>query len=489
MTTLVAHLLRTPARLATLLMLGTAVMAGTSQLASAAHLAGPPEDAAAAPDLPDLTDIETQLTELRGLKFLKAVPSEHQSMEDWGKYLDKELDTMFPPDKVDGFMAGLVRLGMLKQPIDLGKEFKNALLSQAGAYYDPPSGTFYYLMTDMAPEFLKTVAAHELVHALQDQHFQLGKLLENLEEEEAESVRNDDEVLAVRFLVEGEATYVQTLWQMKTMMNSDLSANPQLEAMTFQMQANLDADTIIKMSKQIDAGAMGLEDGDIAKAIEAMDTIPPYILHPLLAAYLKGAYFVMSLRHAGGWDSVAEAYRHLPATSEQVMHPDKFIKQRDNPTPMTLEAIDYLQERGWKQIDSAMHGEFYLGLLLGNFGCPAPRAARASAGWDGDLYRAYQREDGRVMFVLATTWDSEKEAQEFYKAYQSILKTKCGLPKPVAEYAANENETIYPCGTEADDTGRLALSGREVFVVEGVPADLADRIMTDLKAQQIEHVD
>ncbi len=481
--------LRFPIRLAMTAALVAATMTSTEWAASAATRYGPPADASTTPDLPDLTDIEAQLTELRGLKFLKAVPAEHQSLEDWGKYLDKELDTMFPPDKVDGFMAGLVRLGMLKHPIDLGKEFKNALLSQAGAYYDPPSGKFYYLMTDMAPQFLETVAAHELVHALQDQHFHLGKLLEHLEAEEAEDVRNDDEVLAVRFLVEGEATYVQTLWQMKTMMNSDLAANPQLETMTFQMQANLDADTIIKMSKQIDAAAMGLKDGDIAKAIEAMDTIPPYILHPLLAAYLKGAYFVMSLRHAGGWETVAEAYQHLPATSEQVMHPDKFIKERDNPTPMTLPAMDYMKAKGWKQIDSAMHGEFYLGLLLSNFGCPSPRAARASAGWDGDLYRAYQREDGRVMFVLATTWDTEEDAQEFYKAYQSVLRTKCSLPDPVSEYSTKDGETLYPSGAEADDAGRLALRGREVFVVEGAPAELATRIMTDLKALDLKHVD
>ncbi|MCC6909010.1 MAG: hypothetical protein IT430_13785 [Phycisphaerales bacterium] len=468
--------------------LAAAAFACASPPAPPPDPASAPAEPAQAPALPDLTDIEAQLTEIRGLKFLKDVPAEHQSMEDWAEYLDEELETMFPPDKVGGFMAGLVRLGMLKQPIDLSEEFKSALLSQAGAYYDPETGKFYYLMTDMAPVLLQTVAAHELVHALQDQHFKLGALLEKMEEEQTEDVRNDDQVLAVRFLVEGEATYVQTLWQTKTM-GMDLSANPEMETMAFRMQANMEPDALIQLSKQVDMSAMGLEGGDIAKAIESMDKIPPYILHPLMAAYIKGAYFTMELRHAGGWERVAEAYRNLPTTSEQVMHPDKFTGPRDEPTLVTLPALDDLDRAGWKQIDSARHGEYYLALLLRNFDCPGPKANRATAGWDGDLYRAYQREDGCVMFALVTTWDSEKDAQEFFDAYKSILKVKCGLAEPVDNYVQDSGEIAYPSGNEADDTGRLARRGREVFIVEGAPAELASDIIRQAKAMEVRHAD
>ncbi len=474
---------------------GFAVVAAAAAAVACASPPAPPRDSASepaktthAPALPDLTDIEAQLTEIRGLKFLKDVPAEHQSMEDWGNYLDEELKTMFPPDKVGGFMAGLVRLGMLKQPIDLSEEFKSALLSQAGAYYDPATGKFYYLMTDMAPMLLQTVAAHELVHALQDQHFKLGALLEKMEQEQAEDIRNDDQVLAVRFLVEGEATYVQTLWQTKTM-GMDLSANPEMETMAFRMQANMEPDALIELSKQVDMSAMGLEGGDIAKAIESMDKIPPYILHPLMAAYIKGAYFTMELRHAGGWERVAEAYRNLPTTSEQVMHPDKFTGQRDEPTRVSLPALDDVRQAGWKEIDSARHGEYYLALLLRNFDCPGAKANRATAGWDGDLYRAYQREDGRVMFILATTWDSEKDAQEFFDAYKSILTTKCALPEPVETYVEESGDVAYPCGGGGDDTGRLALRGREVFIVEGAPAQLAGVMIRQAKAVEIQHAD
>jgi hypothetical protein len=42
-------------------------------------------------------------------------------------------------------------------------------------------------------------------------------------------------------------------------------------------------------------------------------------------------------------------------------------------------------------------------------------AATASAGWDGGIYRAWS--DGKdVAVVLATAWDSERDAQEFADA-------------------------------------------------------------------------
>lgn len=462
------------------------ILAAAGHPAYAAACAQPPETAA----LPDLTQIKAELTAIRSLEFKRDVPAEKQSMEDFEAYLQAELDKTFPPGKAEDIQAALMRLGMLLEPIDLGHEFKNALLSQAGAYYDPASGKFYYLMTNVSEMILQTIASHELVHALQDQHFHLGPLMEKFEKEYLEGTRNDDRLLALRFLVEGEATYVQTLWQMKSMMGVNLAENPAMEKMSLKTMADMDFAKIIQMSRT--AAGQFAEAGDaddIVRAIEGMGDIPPYIMQPLLAAYLKGAYFVMSLRQGGGWDAVAKVYQSLPASTEQTLHPEKYLAQRDDPTPLTLPVLAYLEKEGWRPIDEAVHGEFYLDLLLRNHGADARTARRAAAGWDGDVYHAWRHEDGRVLITLATTWDTEKDAREFFEAYRSIIPRKFGLEPPEDDQPdPTANRAEYHWGAAGRESGVTLLRGREVFIVEGAAPAMVKRIMDDLSAMKIDYV-
>lgn len=471
-----------------------ALLVGTSLAASTPPAGGQAPPSAGDSTLPDLTQIKQDLEVIRGLKFLRDVPAEKQSLDDFGAFLQTELDKMFPPGKAEDIQAGLMRLGLLLEPIDLGHEFKNALLSQAGAYYDPGSGKFFYLMTNVSSEMLQMIASHELVHAIQDQHFHLGPLLEDLDRTYREGTRQDDQMLAVRYLVEGEATYVQTLWQV---MGAQGRRDPHSRAfrqaqrqahMILRIQGAMDMALLVQANK-LAVTLLGDAGDEITEAIQSMDQIPPYILHPLIAAYTGGAVFVLNVRQQGGWDAVSAAYTNLPQSSEQVLHPEKFTGARDNPTPMTLPEMTYLGESGWRAVDSAVHGEFYLNLLLRNFGSQAGDAMIAAAGWDGDIYQAWRREDGRVMFALATTWDTEQDAAEFLEAYRSILRTKCGLDADPPTEPDESGAIVYASGDGIDDVGRLAQRGREVFIVEGAPAELGRRILADLMAVEIEYVD
>ncbi len=478
---------------------GLAAVAALGLLATAPATASTPPAGGSSPPsagnstLPELAQIKEDLETIRGLKFLRAVPAEKQSLDDFGAFLQAELDKMFPPGKAEDIQAGLMRLGLLLEPIDLGHEFKNALLSQAGAYYDPGSGKFYYLMTNVSSDILQMIASHELVHAMQDQHFALGPLLEDLDRTYREGTRQDDQMLAVRYLVEGEATYVQTLWQMTSAQGV---RDPQSKAfkqaqrqthMILRIQGAMDMALLVQANK-LAVTLLGDAGDEIAEAIKSMDQIPPYILHPLIAAYTGGAVFVMNVVQQKGWEGVSAAYANLPLSSEQVLHPEKFMDQRDHPTPLSLPEMPYLGEAGWRAVDSAVHGEFYLNLLLRNFGSQAGDALIAAAGWDGDIYRAWQREDGRVMFTLATTWDSEQDAGEFAAAYRSILRTKCGLEADPPSEPDESGAIAYPSGDGADDVGLLAQRGREVFIVEGAPPDLGRRMLADLMAAEIKHI-
>lgn len=435
--------------------------------------------------LPKLDSIMDDLVEIRGLPFMRQVPSAVQTSEEFAEYLRAEIEETYPAERFADIMDGLLRLGLVKERFDLDEAFTNAIMSQAGAYYDPESGTFYYLMTDLDENMLRIFASHELVHALQDQHFDLNALMEQMSEVEAgDGPRNDDQILAIRCLVEGEATYVQTIWQVNDMMGVDLTANAGMEEMQLRMMANMDLDQMVRMAQ---AMMPETEDNAMGKALREMENIPAYILRPLYAAYMNGAYFTMKVRRQGGWDAVNDVWSDMPTTTEQCLHPEKYLgAERDAPTPLTLPEFAYLANDGWEEIDSAIHGELYLNLLLREQGDHKRAADRATEGWDGDIYRAWRNDAGDVVIALATTWDTEEDAEQFYKAYRRILPHKYENIEFAEE--GTDRVDLYVCG-DGLGAGALLHRGQEVFVVEGGNNETVSTMMRDLARMKIEHID
>ena len=443
------------------------------------------EDAPAAPPAgkltwnEDLKEAVTAVEKIRGKKFIQAVPGRHQTLEDFEKFVRAELAKEFPPDKLAGMMRGLVRLGVIKQPFDFGENMINALLTQAGAYYNPETDTFYMLYDDLPSFFEKSFQVHELTHALQDQRHDLGELMKRLEARQHQ-VRNDDRVLAARYLIEGEATYVESVFQMRQM---GLTVNDQIMHIVLQDAAKMNIEQLMKQTKALmlilGLFSKGLQ--RMAGAIDAADSIPPYILVPLMDAYLRGAVYVSRLRLQGGWKAVDAAFKNLPESVEQCLHP---ARQNDKPTRLKLPPFAYLTAAGWQPVDAAIHGEMYLALLLKNVGADDATARAATAGWDGDIYRAYAKGE-RVMVVLATTWDDAREAKEYYAAHSRGLKKK-GYQGTDIENEDGGRRFVFTCG-KPTDTGLMLLRGREVFLVEGADQATCKKVMRDLKAMKIKY--
>ena len=249
------------------------------------------------------------------------------------------------------------------------------------------------------------------------------------------------------------------------------------------MMAGMSVDAMVKMT-QAELENWSDEAGSfMADAVEGMSTIPPYIMEPLYSQYMKGARFVMSLRQAGGWELVSRAYEEPPLSAEQVLHPEKYLSERDDPTPVVLPELAYLADLGWVELDAAVHGEAYLDLLLRLQGASRKVARRASEGWDGDVYHGWEGPGGEVMIALVTTWDSEQDAGEFFDAYRGILPTKYAELRELE--SEDEDVFRFACGEPALGEGRLVLRGREVFAVEGGDAALVDRIAGDLRAMKL----
>lgn len=442
------------------------------------RLAGGAKDA-------DLELIQAEVAAIRSKPFKAPVASAAQSPKDFGAMVDASIEKEVPKDRRADMQAGLHRLGLLPDGFDMKKEVTGALMSQAAAYYDPKQKKFFNLVSDAPAMFIEATAAHELVHALQDQYHDLDAWFAEHEKPKTAGARDDDRVLALRCVVEGEATFVQTVWQVESMMHTDAEQAIALTRVAMPTAANMEIDEIVKMAK---ANAALLPPGsEMAKAVDEMSKIQPYVMAPLLGAYMSGANLCQTVQAAGGWAALDKLYDEPPESTEQCLHPEKYARKRDRPTPLALPEVPEIAAGGWRSADLAVHGELYLRVLLLRHGASSAAARKASAGWDGDVYGAWRGADGRTAIVLATTWDTVRDAQEFFDAYRATLPKK--YEKLVEEAGSDLSSLRYAYGEESLGTGALVLRDREVFAVEGFGADLRAKVVGALTAAAVAHVE
>jgi hypothetical protein len=155
-----------------------------------------------------------------------------------------------------------------------------------------------------------------------------------------------------------------------------------------------------------------------------MRAIPPFLLENLMFPYTQGAEFVQKMQRERGWARIGQAFNDPPSSTEQILHPEKFYgDQRDEPMELLLPDFASAFGEGAKveELYENTLGEFNVVLLLRALGANKAAAAKAAAGWDGDRFEGFETEDGRVVLVWLTTWDSEAEAQEFEAAYRKAL--------------------------------------------------------------------
>jgi hypothetical protein len=347
-----------------------------------------------------------------------------------------------PPDRADAFGRVVNKLGLYKGPIieDAAGMMTHLATSQAAAYYDPDRSAFFVLLGDMPIEMLAPVYAHELYHGLQDQYWDLDAyVLDGLE-----GGLNDDELLARQAVVEGEATYVMTLWMMRKL-TGEIPTGFALD-LAVQVQAQLDSAALRQLA--VSGAVSGARSEDIDASIAAMEEIPQFMMETLLGAYLKGMGFVHQVVKQG-WDRAETLYTDPPRSTEQILHPEKWLLERDDPVAIDFPAPERSEAlEGWTLLDSNVLGEFQLRIAFNEFEM-SDRSTAAAAGWDGDRFAVLERED-ELLLLLSTTWDSEAEAEEFAQAYEELLTRK------------------YPDGSE---TTVVSVRGADVLIVEGGDPD------------------
>jgi hypothetical protein len=230
------------------------------------------------------------------------------------------------------------------------------------------------------------------MHALQDQHF-------NLERFENPLRGQSDKDLAIHALVEGEATAVMLEYLLKPHQLNITRLPIPLTTLFEQMQ-------------------LSNHGGG-----EVLQTAPAVVRESLLFPYTYGTQFVQYLLTDASWDRVSEAYKTPPDSTEQVLHPERFLT-RDAPVEIKLSPLEPILGRGWKKRLHDVSGEFGYFLILSQY-LDRARAQQAAEGWDGDQLVLFEdAKKGRLLLAHLSTWDSMAEAEEFTTAYIQRLERR-----------------------------------------------------------------
>lgn len=364
--------------------------------------------------------IREDVARLRGLAS-RAVLARYQSQEEFGSFLRAELDLELPAAKSAATSRALFHIGLLKKDLDLRSALENAMLSQAGAYYDPARKTFNLVMVPKSPDLLDGIAAHELTHAVQDQNFDLTRYLGGRGNTQGLS---EDALTARRFVVEGEATLVMFAQMAQAMTQGQVNLLDPAKRSILRQQidglARMDVHQLAAMSA---VQGVFLDLGEeMQKSIAAIPHIPSVVLVPLFDSYFKGAKTVLEVYAHGGWEAVNALYTSPPSSTEQVLHPvEKLITARDEPVKVVLSVPPALKD--FTLLYSDVLGELLWRVYFQNWGSSDPNGA--ASGWDGDRVSVYAQGDLTVA-LLQTAWDSEEEAIEFEKAYRATLPLRPG---------------------------------------------------------------
>jgi hypothetical protein len=131
--------------------------------------------------------------------------------------------------------------------------------------------------------------------------------------------------------------------------------------------------------------------------------------------YLSGVLFMGSLHRTGGYELVNRVYDFPPITTEQVIHPEKYLAGE----PAVSVAPPSLPS-GYQQVAGGSMGELQIRTLLSS--CAAPAQARqAASGWGGDSFTIGARGPAGLL-LWSTTWDSAGDAEEFESAVRASSK-------------------------------------------------------------------
>jgi hypothetical protein len=189
-----------------------------------------------------------------------------------------------------------------------------------------------------------------------------------------------------------------------------------------------------------------------------LDKAPPYLRESLLFPYTGGMLFQQRVIEKLGQAAFAEVFRRPPASTQQILHPDKYFA-RIEPSSPALPALPPL--RGYKKLIEGSFGELDHGILLRQYG--GKEAGELAAKWRGSRFLVLEnKERSHAILAYVAEWSDEDAAREFFARYKQVLRGKW------KRCAAEADTPVLFSG--AGDSGRfeVRLKGALVTSLEGL---------------------
>lgn len=307
-----------------------------------------------------VADVQAFVEAERDLEFLREVPVELLEDDEFEARLLEDAEE----DRADAEEDERVlrALGLLEPGVDLYDVLLGFIGDAVVGFYDPEAGELVVRGGRFSP-YARSTLAHELTHALDDQHFDLDRP----EIEDGE----DEAALAFQALVEGNALRVEAAYR------EEMSAADRLQA-AFEEQ---------RLAASIDVG-------DVPPVIPAIIGFP----------YQSGPAFVDALLGAGGNARVDEAFRTPPTTSEDILDPAGWLAGREVvevPAPAAEGEL----------LDDGVYGESTLVVTLEPV-LGTQDATTAADGWGGDRFVAWGTPDGGACVRATIAMDTPADLEE-----------------------------------------------------------------------------
>jgi len=374
--------------------------------------------------------VEAGIQHFRGLDFSTPVPLVVKTRDQAIEMMQSEITRDHSEDQLrigslTGAMTGVYPAGM-----DLKAETLKLMRSQVAGFYDPHAkqmvlveGAIDIGFWNSAADFVsrrdaigQMLLAHELTHALQDQHFHIEQMIDQVKD-------NDDRDLALKAVAEGDATLAGYGYVVG---NLD--------------EASIDAivDRMNLLPKTVAA-----QSGDVPLGLSA----------PMIFQYADGVRFVADAYRRGGWAAVNAIYADPPQATLQIMNPELYFNRLAQLVEINLTGYQQVL-KDWSKADDDTYGAMLLKVIIErNLGMTAPEIALAEH-WSGDRMIVLEKDRALTVLWIVSFSDGEM-ATRFGDVYASILD-QISQPEMIHRVQVRTSNVLIAIGDGARQFDRLA---------------------------------
>jgi hypothetical protein len=359
-----------------------------AQQATAPATAPSPTDKADSADFAAASDeVLAQMSEITGLALRSPLKKSLRSREQIRSHIIQEMnDDKDAAERYAGARSAEA-FGLLPKGFDLDSFMIDLLTEQIAGLYDPKAHEFY-VADWIHIEDQRMVMAHELTHALEDQHFQIDGWVKAARP-------NDDSELARESVLEGSAMVAMVEYLL------------QGSGRSLQDLPDIDPAMLI---------------GDMAET-PLLKKAPPFLKDALIFPYIDGLTFSAAILKPSGWPALAGIFTKPPVSTQQILHPALYSSGKV-PAPISLPSLEKALGPDWTKLEENVMGEFGWKEVLKQF-LGEPRGKTLSAAWDGDRYIVYeQKPSKRLLLITRERLASHAFAERFFGQYSEALEKK-----------------------------------------------------------------